>query len=253
MKIKNLVVSMALVLGAAFVSGCTEQKVETTGVGYGLVHGHYAGEISLVVNPDGTVKSATVEEYFLPYNWAKVTPADTSALPADILEVVGSRGTSYYSKYIQIGGKVFTGAVVGSSGAQSINYTGARVTNFEEWIKGEAAAKWYVEQVKANKFGLSTNTGAASAYTRTDATSNTSMKKSEAGYWPAPSDNATLGWAANIAAFKTAIVGTSLNQFADGLAKEGKFWKVGTVVSGATMTDFSDYYALAQRAYANAA
>ena len=98
---------MLTLVAALTLAACNSEKKATA---YGLVHGHYVGEITVEVASDGTVKTVSIEEWFLPYNWAKVTVTDTANVPADVLKVV-SRSTSYYAKYVKIGDKLFTGAV----------------------------------------------------------------------------------------------------------------------------------------------
>ncbi len=226
-------------------------KVEATATatGYGLVHGHYVGVIDVTIDQAGLVTDASVEEYFLPYNWAKVAVADTENVPADVVTVVGSRGTSYYAMYVDIDGVLFTGTAAGESGAQHIVYSATGIDDLEVWVEDAANAKAYVEAVEAGNYFIANQDGTESSYTRSDATSNTSMKKSESGYWSG--DNYPLGWAGNMEAFVTGITGTKLSAALETIVKDGT-WSIGTIVTGATMTDFVDYYEVAQRGYANA-
>lgn len=244
---KIFLVALSLVL-AISLAACNGTKKATA---YGLVHGHYVGEAVIEVDSKGVVKDIKFEEYFLPYNWAKVaTPTDLENIPADVLAVVGSRGTSYYAKYVKVGDKLFTGAVTGASGSQSIVYSATGIDNIENWVKTSANGKWYVEQVKANAFFLATATGAQSTtLTRSDATSNKAMSKSESGYWTVEAP--ALGWKGNMAKIVEVIVGSKLDVAEAEIVKvgESKFWTVGDVVSGATLSDFKDYYRLAKVAY----
>ncbi|TNF09276.1 MAG: hypothetical protein EP317_01155 [Bacillota bacterium] len=226
--------------------------VARTAIGYGLVHGHYVGVIEVTINAAGNVTAAEVEEYFLPYSAAKVVVADPENLPADVMSVTGSRGTSYYAKYFSVDGILFTGTVNGDAPAQSITYAADGIDNIEVWVETEANAKRYVEAVEAGTVFIANEDGTASSYAMADNSAKVSMKKSESGYWSGV--NYPLGWAGNMAAFVTAITGTKLNASLETIVKntETGFWSIGTIVTGATMTDFKDYYEVAQRGYATA-
>jgi hypothetical protein len=239
---------VALTLVAALtLAACNSEKKATA---YGLVHGHYVGEITVEVASDGTVKTVSIEEWFLPYNWAKVTVADPANMPADVLAVVGSRGTSYYAKYVKIGDKLFTGAVSGAEGSQAITFSSRDITNIETWVEDADNAEWYVDQIKDEKFFIAKVDGTENtALVRSDANSNKAMNKSESGYWSG--DNYPLGWAGNVEAMVTAFVGTKMEATAEELVKDGT-WKIADVTTTATLTDFADYYLLAQVAYNDA-
>ena len=61
----------------------TPTPIFTNGTGYGLVHGHYVGVIDVTVDEAGLVTDLEVEEYFLPYSFAKVVlpvPAERTAM-----------------------------------------------------------------------------------------------------------------------------------------------------------------------------
>lgn len=236
---------VALMAVAALTLAACDSKKEATA--YGLVHGHYVGEVTVTVAEDGTVGSVSIEEYFLPYSWAKV-----SETTGDVLAVVGSRGTSNYAKYVKIGDKLFTGSVTGTveEKNQVIVYSAEGIANIETWVENAENAEWYVKQINANKFFLADSEGKeVTNLTRSDATSNKSMKKSESGYWFG--ENYPLGWAGNVAAMVEAFVGTKLEATVTSEDQDPvtKFWSFGDVETGATLTDFIDYYTLAQAAF----
>ena len=223
-----------------------------TATGYGLVHGHYVGVVDVTLANNGNVVDINVEEYFLPYSAAKVVVADPQNLPADVLSVTGSRGTSYYAKYFSVDGILFTGTVLGEGTAQSIKYSATDIDDIEVWVETEANAKRYVEAVDANLVFIANQDGTKSTYEMADASAKVSMKKSESPYWSG--EAYPLGWAGNIAAFETAVTGTKLDADLATIIKDSvtKFWSIGDLVTGATMTDFIDYYQVAQRAHTNA-
>ncbi|MDX9691290.1 MAG: hypothetical protein RBT45_02480 [Acholeplasmataceae bacterium] len=226
--------------------------VARTAVGYGLVHGHYVGMIEVSINAAGNVTDAVVEEYFLPYSAAKVVVADPENIPADVVSVTGSRGTSYYAKYFSVDGILFTGTVNGEAPAQTITYAANDIADIEVWVEDAVNAKHYVDAVEAGTVFIANENGTESDYVMADASASVSMKKSESPYWSGP--NYPLGWAGNAEAFETAITGTKMNAALETIVKNAEtgFWSIGDIVTGATMTDFKDYYEVAQRGYQSA-
>jgi hypothetical protein len=250
----NIMKKVAIVLAglAGITLASCGPQVTQAGIGYGLTHDHYVGVVELVTVND-KITEISFEEYFLPYNWAKVSETDATTYADDTLTAVGSRGTSYYAKYIQIGDKLLTGTVVGASGSQKVEYAATGIDALEAWVAIEANAQWYVEQVEAEAFYLATAAGIEHPnLVRSDATSNVAMNKSGSGYWSGT--NYPLGWAGNMEALEDLLVGTTLNldptEFE--INEEG-FWASGNLVTGATLSDFADYIAVALRAYANRA
>lgn len=246
---KRLFLVFIVVVSAFFFVACGDKEV--TASGYGLVHGHYVGEVTVTVK-GGLVTSAKVEEYFLPYNFAKVDATHKDR--EDVLEA-DSRGSAvYYAKYVKVDDILFTGEVTGEEGSRTVVYKATGINNIEEWVKTEANAKKYVEAVKANKVFIADSTGAKhTVLTTVDANAKNSMQKSKSGYWPKPENGSNLGWAANMAEFVKDITGTKVDGTVEVTQENGKnVIKINGVKSGATATDYKDYYEVAKRAYANA-
>lgn len=254
---RTYALALSLLATAGILSACQGSSSEPlleSGTGYGLTHGHYVG-VATVETSDGVVTDIAIDEYFLPYNWAKVVVADVNAIPANVLTVVGTRGTSYYAEFIKIGDTLFTGTVEGASGSQHIVYSATDIEDIDLWVETEENAQWYVEQIEAEAFYLATDAGEPSTLERGDATSNVAMTKSESGYWSGV--NYPLGWAGNMDAIKEAFIGTRLDFTIESTDKTSEtetdpaYWIVDGETTGATLTDFLDYYELLQRAYGN--
>jgi hypothetical protein len=253
---KKLIALLFVAFLALGLVACAEDEPSYEygyGVGYGLVHGHYVGVAKVVLDKDDKVVNVQFEEYYLPYNVGQVayTPVEGVDQPDDVLTVVGSRGISYFGKYVSVNGVLFTGAVTGESGAQSIVYSAAGITNIETWVETEANAMAYVEAVEAGLVFIANANGTKSAYEFGNASVKRGWTKSATAYW-ANAASYPLGWGGNMAAIAEAMVGTKLDAVEADLVKDGTTWKIGTIVTGATLSDFVDYYLLAQRAYANA-
>ena len=253
---KKLIAIFFVALLAFGLAACTEDPEPSYshgyGVSYGLVHGHYVGVAKVVVDKDDKVVNVQFEEYYLPYNFAQIvlTEEQITTLPADALAVVGSRGTSYYGKYVSINGTLFTGTVSGESGAQSIKYAASGIADIEVWVETEANAKAYVEGVEAGTVFIANANGTQSSYAKANANAKIAWTKSASGYWTNPASY-PLGWGGNMAAIAEALVGTTMDAEEADLVKTTT-WSIGDITTSATLSDFADYYFLAQAAYNNA-
>lgn len=253
---KKLIAIFFVALLAFGLAACTEDPEPSYsygyGVSYGLVHGHYVGVAKVVVDKDDKVVNVQFEEYFLPYNFAQIVLTDEqkATLPADALAVVGSRGTNYYSMYVSINGTLFTGTVSGESGAQSIKYAASGIADIEVWVETEANAKAYVEGVEAGTVFIANANGTESSYAKANTNAKIAWTKSASGYWTNPASY-PLGWGGNMAAIAEALVGTTMDAEEADLVKTTT-WSIGDITTSATLSDFADYYFLAQVAYNNA-
>jgi hypothetical protein len=270
---KKLIAIFFVALLAFGLAACTEEQEPSYsygyGVSYGLVHGHYVGVAKVVVDKDDKVVNVQFEEYYLPYNTAQVTLTDDqkAALPADVVKVVTVRSSgtpavrtvteSYYSKYVSVNGTVFTIAVNGdvptvenTAGSQTFIFSASGIANIEVWVETEANAKAYVEAVEAGLVFNCNASGVKSAYPKANASAKLGDTKSATGYWTNPASY-PLGWGGNMAAIAEALVGTTMNATEADLVKDGT-WKIGDLTTSATLSDFADYYLLAQVAYNNA-
>jgi hypothetical protein len=244
-------------LAGIVLAGCNAAVVKT-GIGYGLVHGHYVG-VSEVTTEDDVITEISFEEYFLPYSWAKVTategtagtvavrPASRTGAPAPNANPI------IYAQFVKIGTRVFTIEVTGAVGSQTFKYTSEGIADIDAWVATEANALWYVERIKANDYGFvsAATGGTALTFEKADGSAKVAMTKTESNYWNVAAPG--LGWTGNMAALETLLVGTTMDFTAESFSKDAttSVWGNGTLTSGATLTDFKDYINLALRAYAN--
>jgi hypothetical protein len=272
--VKKLILMFFVVLFALGLVACTEDEPSYSngyGVSYGLVHGHYVGVAKVVVDADDVVVNVQFDEYYLPYNTAQVTLTDAEklAIPADVVKVVTTRTTnnvrtvseSFYSKYVSVNGVLFTIAVSGNiptventEPSQTFIFSASGIANIETWVETEANAKAYVEAVEAGLVFNCNASGVANAYPKGNASAKLGNTKSATGYWTNPASY-PLGWGGNMLAITEALVGTKMGAVEADLVKATTaplVWSIGTIVTGATLSDFVDYYMLAQVAYNNA-
>lgn len=220
------------------------------GISYRLVHSHYVGVAEVVVDANDSVVSIKFDEYYLPYSFAAVVVEDTNNVPLDVVTVVGSRGATYYAMYVSINSTIFTGAVLGEEGSQSITYSTAGVPDIEQWALVEANAKIYVDAVNQGKVFIANADGTRSDYVKSNSNAKLGWTKSATGYWTNPSSY-TLGWGGNIKAITDALVGTKMDATEENITMNDT-WEIDGIVTGATMVDFLDYYIVIQQAYQNA-
>ena len=149
---KKLFFVVSIFVGVLALTACTP-KVKN-GVAYGLVHGHYVGEVQVEMKGKEIVEMS-IEEYFLPYNAGQIA-ANTAwgeSVPENVVEKVvtnaatGAVTKTYYAKFMLIDDKVYTGSLDEKNNIQYVNNN----VNIEVFVKDAANAEAYVNAVKANK------------------------------------------------------------------------------------------------------
>jgi len=138
--------------------------------------------------------------------------------------------------------------------SQTFIFSASGIANIETWTEVEANAKAYVEAVEAGLVFNCNASGVKSAYPKANASAKIGDTKAATGYWTNPASY-PLGWGGNMAAITEALVGTKMGAVEADLVKATTaplVWSIGTMVTGATLSDFVDYYMLAQLAYNNA-
>jgi hypothetical protein len=250
---KKVIALLLAVFAALTLVACAPK--EETAVGYRVVHKDYVGVVNLVVL-DGVIQDVEIDEYYLPYTWAKVAVTGETA-PADVVVVPGTT-PAWYAKYIVIGDKQFTGVLRDAAyeadgvtySKQMVKYSATGVDDLLVWLLAdEANCEWYVEQLIAGKAFVAKDTFAVNTSLYTWNQGN-GFTKSETGYWSGSSY--PLGWVGNQAALAEAVEGKVFNPEATLVkaTEDPKVWTIGDAVSGATMSDLPDYYKLIGIAYA---
>lgn len=246
---KRLFSAVAVVALVGSVASCSSEQTLTA---YGIVHGEYVGEATVVVNGDEIV-SVVIDEAFLPSAWA-ATKDSTDA--TNVFTLTAGEATSQWAKYVSIDGVVWTAAEytkeerttdkVSTRAALAVKYTrSGEAQHLLNYLRSDANAKAYYQAIKDDKFFASdVNGNKLSNFT----SSNTYGKfKSEGKYW-AQSATVALGWKGNIEALQAAMVA---NGFDTTPAKVGdaKVVSFGDATTAVTMSDFLHYYELAKLAY----
>lgn len=207
---------------------------------YGLVHGKgYVGEATIVRTQQGVIVSAGLEEACLPTYIAAeaaiedVTTTDT-AYPSH-----GSEVTKHFYTTVKFGGNTFTYSTT------EHDYV-MEGTTLKAWLEDEANAMVYFLSVSNDQVAI------VNAEGKDDFTVMTSAKlfKSENGYWSTPSGS-QLGWKTNVEKTVEYVMNNGFVQ--DEFTTDNKVGNVfvdeNGVSTGATWTDFNDYYQLLKKAY----
>lgn len=248
------------VIASIVMAACVPSvKVVEEGIGYAVVYDHYLG-VAEITTENGVVTDVSIDEYFLPYSWAKVSQMDSEAFPQETVVRTWKRPTSTsntidrYAKYIKVGDKLLTANVIGDEPNQQIVFSGSEITNFDEWVDIETNAVWYINQVKSNQLFLTTSNGTTHpSLTRFDETSNRAMTKSASGYW---NISPGLGWSGNMNEIVELLIGSTMDFDPADFTRATvapRVWGNGEITTGATLTNFKDYLSLSLRAYANLA
>ena len=245
---KTIISALALILAAMCItaSGCSCDGVKQTGTAYGLVHGYYVGQATVERSGDKIV-SVKFEETEGPSSWAKRTNIkDEKADGVDFT-------TGGFAKNISIGSVTFHATDDEGTKTPAYKQTDDGVT-FEEWVKTEENAKFYIEHMAAGDYRiLKSDLSAADPDFSTD---KDGLKKGERwlksknGYW---SGNATvLGWKGNIDRISDYLVRNGIGGYTGEETKGDSGWTINGVETGATLVDFHDYMGLAVRAFESA-
>ncbi len=209
--------------------------------GYALVHGHYVGVVNIEVDEENVVSDIWLDEYYLPYNWARVSEDHAGA--DDVIEVTMRGNPVYFAKYIVIEDTLFTGEATDGY----VAYTAEDIDDFYTWIDVEENADWYVRQVQEGNFFLANEDGSKSSYERVESSSLEAMRKSESDYWRF----GDLGWDGNRDKTVDALIGLNLSDEPTIERNEDNIWEVNDSETGATWNDFKDYYDVILRAFNN--
>jgi hypothetical protein len=249
---EEIIMKKAILLSFMLLAACNgADNTIKMGYAYGLTHGHYAGYVEITTNGNNVITDVNFEEYFMPYNWAKVSADTATANPEITVFVDGSRSDSYYAKHITVGDKNFTAFVVGEAGSQSVVFSSSSaIDNIDDWIESDENARWYINAIREGDYGFADASFEPVDMETSDTYAKVAMTKSESGYWAVQAPG--LGWSGNMEAIKDLLVGSTFDFESGEFTKNGEgFWSNGNTVTGATLNDFSDYIDLAARAYAS--
>lgn len=207
---------------------------------YGLVHGKgYVGEATIVRTQQGFILSAGLEEACLPTYIAAEAAIKGVTTTDEAYPSHGSEVTKHFYTTVKFGGNTFTYSTT------EHDYV-MEGTTLKAWLEDEANAMVYFLSVSNDQVAI------VNAEGKDDFTVMTSAKllKSENGYWSTPSGT-QLGWKTNVENTVEYVMNNGFVQ--DEFTTDNKVGNVfvdeNGVSTGATWTDFNDYYQLLKKAY----
>ena len=250
-KMRTVVFLMVIAVALATCSTNASYEPSQTSVAYSLVHGGYLGKAIVTTGSTGLL-DVTVDEAFLPHILAHVDMESGEWNDENTVYYVSRGEEQRVAKYVEYAGAVYVGSTVGSGVIYvEADDTGKPVgaVDIERAIlRNQATMEAYFDGISAGQFKTISEFGGP-AQSITTTTYGGLTKSTSPGYW-----GFGQTWAGNMAAVETFVeengAGFALQQMvrgsedADGLKK----WAVADVVTGATFTDFKDYFGLIQAA-----
>lgn len=262
MKTKAIFIAAAIALlfaggaGQAFAGGGQEAAgpefaPNQTADAYIYIHGGYVGIATATTDAQGAV-SVELDEAFLPHTLAAVD-IDADEWNEDNTASYVVRGEeNFVAKFVEYNGTTYVGTTVGTS----VTYVeaddegdAAGQQDLELLIiRGQDSMAAYVDSIQDGGFGIMTEFGGTVEPVTTTSYGQVTKRGSE--YW-----NFGLGWQGNIDAMEEFIAENGWDYNLDDMARAeeededgSRYWSVADVVTGATLSDFKDYFINAQMA-----
>jgi hypothetical protein len=219
-----------------------------TAEAYSYVHGGYVGQAVATTDGEGNL-SVTLDEAFLPHSLAIVDIESDQWTEDNTATYVIRGNTVHVAKWIAYDGTNYTGTTVGSAlvyveSDDQGNPAGNKDLELQI-LRNERTMRAYFDAIQEGGFQIMTEFGGEPM--TVDTTSYGSLTKRGSSYW----DERGLTWQGNMEAIEETLVeqGVSytLNEMSRG--DEGT-WSVADATTGATASDFPDYFALGQLAIA---
>lgn len=255
----TILVAAFAVIGLVGCGG-QEEPVAPTGFApnqtveaYGYTHGGYVGRAIVSTDAEGNI-SAEIDEAFLPHTLAQVDFEAAEWTEENTVTFIQRGEVNRVAKWISYDGTDYVGATVGgamiyvvadengepSVGADQERFSGQDLEQMIIRNQGTMAA--YYDNILDGGFAVYTEFGGTPQVVET--TSYGSLTKDGSEYW-----NFGLGWQGNIDAIEEAAAqfgtGYSLDEMSRG---DDNFWMLADATTGATASDFVDYFNLIQNA-----
>ena len=218
---------------------------------YIYIHGGYVGIVTARTDAQGAV-SVEFDEAFLPHTLAAVDMEADEWNEDNTAWYIVRGGQNYVAKYVEYNGTTYVGTTVG----ESVTYVAADEDGEPAGgqdlelliLRGQDSMAQYVDSIQNGGFGIMTEFGGAVEPVTTTSYGQVTKRGSE--YW-----NFGLGWQGNIDAMEEFIAENGWDYNLDNMSRAAEededgnqYWSVADAVTGATLTDFKDYFINAQMA-----
>lgn len=259
---RYLLLGLAAVLAISLIGCDSNQKAEETALGtyapnqresaYAYTHGGYVGKAEVTVNADGEL-AVDLDEAFLPHTLGLVDIESDTWNEGNTTSYVSRGNTNYVAKYVSYNDKVYVSIPTGTGfsyvEADESGSASGGLDLEKAILRNQGTMAAYFALISAGKFGVIAEFGGDVIPVTTTSYGGVN-KKNAPGYW---ADG--LGWRGNMDAIQTFAmengVQFSLTEMvrAENENDKGlKPWSVADVVTGATNSDFKDYFGLVQAA-----
>lgn len=254
---KNIQLLLILLTIILAFFGCVDSSRGTylpnqTSTGYAYVHGGYVGMAEAKTDDKGNL-TVYLDDAFLPHTIAIVDMESADWNESNTVGYTNRGKTSYFAKYVEYDGKVYVGVPTGDGFSYvEADDKGAPKGNVDlELIilRNQDTMAAYYKNVPGGKFKIKTSFAAAGKAVTTTSYGGVSKKKA-LKYW-----DSGQTWVGNITAIEKFIAEKGL-QYSSSEMKQAaepndaglKLWSVADAVTGATNSDFKDYFNVAQLA-----
>jgi len=254
---RTVMYTLMTVLVLVTLVGCggTEEAAAPTGYApgqtveaYDYVHGGYVGKAEVSTTDDGNFE-VTLDEAFLPHTLA-VVDAEASDWNENNTVTYTSHGRqSHVAKYVVYNDTTYVGTTFGTSvvwvEADEQGNPAGNTSLEMAIIRNEETMRAYYNGIGNGAFQVLTGFDATPQPVET--TSYGSLYKRGSEYWAEGGHG--LGWNVNIEAIQNTAQEAGVSYSFDEISKNNDdVWKVADTVSGATASDFKEYFALVQLA-----
>ena len=220
-----------------------DQSVEA----YAYVHGGYVGQVVATTDDEGEF-GVTIDEAFLPHTLA-IVDMEADEWNEDNTVFYVQRGDEVrVAKWISYAGTNYTGVTVGTALAyvesdEDGNPSGASILEKSILRNEETMAAWW-DSIDEGAFQVYTEFGGSGSAVTT--TSYGSLYKRGSEYW-----NFGIGWQGNMDAIAEAAEEYGVSFTLDDMVRNNNNeWELADATTGATASDFKDYFSLVQLAVA---
>jgi len=248
---------MIAAIALVALAGCGDEPVAPTGFApgqtaeaYAYVHGGYVGQAVVTTDDEGSI-DVTLDEAFLPHTLA-IVDMESGDWNEDNTVFYVQRGNEVrVAKWISYNGTNYTGVTVGGALAyveSGENGEPAGGAILEKTIlRNEGNMKAWWDSIADGSFMIYTEFGGSGAAVTT--TSYGSLYKRGSGYWT----DRGLTWQGNMDAIEEAAEELGVGFTLDEMVRADDEWELADAGTGATASDFKDYFALVQLAVARLA
>jgi hypothetical protein len=253
-----LILVVALSAGVLVGCGGGEEAAAPTGYApdqraeaYNYVHGGYVGQAVVTTDAEGNI-DVTIDEAFMPHTLAAVD-IESDEWTEENTATYQVRGeTNYVARWVNYDGTDYVGTTVGTTlvyvpaDADGNPATDVNQDNLEMTIiRNEANMAAYYEIIADGGFAIYNEFGGEAMPVTESPYGGLTKRNSE--YW-----NFGLGWQGNMDEIQAAAEEYGVGYTLDEMNRDPdeNTWSLADATTGATASDFPDYFALVQMAAA---